>query len=82
MAIACELYDTIEIVCMYRYSVTLLLKNGDKMSGVAMDTVRDEMKQECIALENDGVRSLVVLEALKEMRVNVNNPHFSVVCFN
>lgn len=81
MAISCTLYDTIEIVCMYRYPITLLLKSGDEVTGIAVDTARNEHKQECIALDCDGKSTLVVLDELKQMRVNVDNPHLTLVEF-
>ncbi|MGB0835687.1 MAG: Rho-binding antiterminator [Psychrobium sp.] len=81
MAISCNLYDTIEIVCMYRYPVTLLLKSGDEVIGIAVDTALNEQKAECIALDCNGKQILVVLDELKQMRVNVDNPHLTVVEF-
>ena len=74
--ISCADYDFIEIVCIYRYPVTLLLTNGDRVSGIALDTTRDEHKRECIKLGREEQTQLVVLETIRCLNVDVDNPHF------
>ena len=67
---------------MYRYPVKLTLNSGALIEGVAVDTQRNELKEECIALTNeDGDRLLVVLDDIIKLRVSVKNPHFSEVVF-
>ena len=82
MMISCENHDYIEIACMYRYPVKLTLNSGALIEGVAVDTQRNESKEECIALKSeDGDRLLVVLEDIVKLQVSVKNPHFSEVLF-
>ena len=67
---------------MYRYPVKLTLNSGALIEGVAIDTQRNESKEECIALTNEeGDRLLVVLDDIIKLRVSVKNPHFSEVVF-
>lgn len=52
--ISCNEYDYIEIVCLYRYPVRLTMKVGESIKGVALDTSRNESKNECIKLNANG----------------------------
>ncbi|NOH80043.1 transcriptional regulator [Vibrio sp. RE86] len=79
--ISCGDYDYIEIVCMHRYPVRLTLKLGECIEGTALDTARDENKQECIKLETETEQQLVVLDNLTKLDVLVENPHFRVKRF-
>ena len=67
---------------MYRYPVRLTLYSGAVIEGVAIDTQRNELKEECITVTNaDASRLLVVLDELKKLEVSVKNPHFTAVEF-
>lgn len=83
--LSCDLHDYIEIACMYRLPLELELRDGQCVSGTAIDTCRNAEKQECIQLavtEEEGrQRILVVLDELRTMRALVKNPHFDVVKF-
>ena len=39
--ISCNHYDYIEIACMHRLNIELVLKNGDSVCGVAADIKRN-----------------------------------------
>lgn len=80
--ISCSEYDYIEIVCLYRYPVTLKLKSGESVQGTAADTVRNDQKEECIKLLVNGAGQLVVLDQVAELTVNTENPHFQQVTFS
>ncbi len=81
MPISCNLYDTIEIVCMFHYPVTLTLVDGQSVTGIARDTKRNADNEECIAVDVDCESTLVVLSQLDSMQVNIENPHLSLVNF-
>lgn len=79
--IGCNEYDTIEIVCMYKYPIKLTLKTGAVVIGVALDTKRNNNREECIKIEVEGVEILVVLDELSVLEVCIANPHFKIVSF-
>lgn len=79
--ISCNQHDYIEIVCMYHYPIKLTLKSGDIIEGVALDTHRNDQRDECIKIDIEGVEKLVVLEEIKMLEVMVENPHLQKVTF-
>lgn len=79
--ISCNDYDYIEIVCLYRYPVRLTLKSGQTIEGKALDTARNQDKQEAIKLDQNGVEQLVALDDLSLLEVLVDNPHFNQKSF-
>lgn len=78
----CDHQDYIEIACMYHYPVELLLKAGDIVTGKALDTALNEMREECIKLQTDNGEVLVVLDEVSKLKVTIENPHFSEVNFS
>ena len=79
--ISCSDYDYIEIVCMHRYPIKLTLRSGEQVEGVALDTQRNQDKEECIKLSVSGQEQLVVLTVITELEVCVDNPHFKQKSF-
>jgi len=79
--ISCGDYDYIEIACMHAYVIELHLLNGSIISGKALDTQRNPLKQECIKIHSQGSDMLVVLDDVKSMTVQTKNPSFSHVNF-
>lgn len=79
--LSCEHHDYIEIVCMFHYPVTLTLKTGQVVSGIALDTVRNEAKAECIKLEVGEDIVFQELDTVKTLEVDIKNPHFQKVAF-
>ena len=79
--ISCNEYDYIEIVCLYRYPVRLTMKVGESIKGVALDTSRNESKNECIKLNANEAEILVELDGISKLEVLIDNPHFSEVIF-
>ncbi|WP_105168970.1 Rho-binding antiterminator [Pseudoalteromonas sp. T1lg23B] len=80
--LSCNEHDYIEIVCMYQYPVRLTLKTGRIVVGIAVDTKRNETRQECIQLKHDGQMDLVVLDEIVKLAVTVANPHISEITFS
>lgn len=79
--ISCNQHDYIEIVCMYQYRITLTLKSGDIIQGIARDTQRNDERDECIKIDIEGVEQLVVLDEIKILEIAVENPHLQQVIF-
>jgi Rho-binding antiterminator len=79
--ISCQHYDFIEIACMHRLSIALVLKTGDVIYGVATDTKRNAHKEECIAMTVKGELKLIVLTSISVLKACTENPYFSEVNF-
>ena len=79
--ISCNEYDYIEIVCMHRYPIKLTMKLGEVIEGVALDTQRNEAREECIKVDVSGTEELIVLDNISRLEVGVENPHFQAVSF-
>jgi Rho-binding antiterminator len=79
--ISCQQYDYIEIACLYHYPVALTLKSGSIIKGIALDTARNEARQECIKIQTQESDSLIVLDDIATLEVSVANPHFERVTF-
>jgi Rho-binding antiterminator len=80
--IPCHQHDYVEIACMYRFAVRLLLRSGEALEGIAMDTQLNAGREECIKLKTGGREALVVLTDISRMEAVVANPHFDVVGFD
>ncbi|MCL1147921.1 Rho-binding antiterminator [Shewanella sp. 10N.261.52.F9] len=86
--ISCNQYDYIEIVCLYRYPIKLTLKNNQTIEGIALDTARNQYKQECIKLNQQqgnlegAIPTLVILDEISSMQVCIDNPHFTYIEFD
>ena len=79
--ISCNQHDYIEIVCMHQYPIKLTLKSGEAIQGIALDTQRNDERNECIKMSIGGVEQLVILEQIKNLEVMVENPHLKEVSF-
>jgi Rho-binding antiterminator len=66
---------------MYHYPIKLTLKSGDIIEGIALDTQRNDQRDECIKIDIEGVEQLVVLEEIKMLEVMMENPHLQKVTF-
>ncbi|MCW8906857.1 MAG: Rho-binding antiterminator [Sedimenticola sp.] len=80
--ISCAQHDYIEIACLYRIPVRLILRSGDEITGIALDTVRNGDRQECLKLQVGEDEQWVVLDRLQSMEAQVSNPHFERVQFD
>lgn len=78
---SCDQHDYIEIACTFRYPVRLTLKSGEIVEGKALDTQRNEARQECLKLSVAGEETLVVLDEISRMVACADNPHFQTVSF-
>lgn len=79
--ISCEQHDYIEIACLYNYRVRLTLDSGVQLEGAAVDTVRNQSKEECMKIRDGSSEHLVVLDSITTMEALVQNPHFKVISF-
>ena len=77
--ITCQQYDYIEIACIYQFPVILTLNTGEEIKGIAKNTKRNELGEECMQLLVDARNILIVLDTITKLKVSVENPHFSEV---
>ena len=53
--LACDLYDYVEIACLYRYQLTIELVDGTSLQGQALTTETTASKEEFLLLRSpDG----------------------------
>ncbi len=79
--IACDLYDYIEIACLYHYDVRLQLCDGSLICGKACTTVILADKVEAIQLSQDNALVAVPLHTLAHMQVTTPNAKFQRINF-
>lgn len=79
--ISCNQHDYIEIICMYHYPIQLTLKSGEVIQGIAVDTVQNENRDECIKVNIDGIQQLVVLDEINLLEIEKDNPHVQKIIF-
>ena len=79
--ISCGDYDYIEIACMHGYDVKLHLLTAGVISGKALDTQYNSLKQECIKIHSQDTEILVALDEVKSMDVLSKNARFTHVDF-
>lgn len=79
--ISCELYDYIEIACMHRYDVTVLLDDGRMIAGRATNTRVGNDKVENFIMTVDGKLTEVPMHQLIRMETNTPAASFKQVDF-
>ena len=79
--ISCNDYDYIEIACMHQFPIKITLKSGEIIECKALDTQRNEAREECIRVSLDSTETNIVLDAISRLEVTIENPHFKEVSF-
>jgi len=80
--ISCNEYDYIEIVCMHRYPIRITLKTGQEIDCIALDTLPNAAREECIKVKVNELERCVVLDVIASLEVCIENPHFKIVYFS
>lgn len=80
--ISCAQHDYVEIACLYKLPVILTLRSGEELAGVAMDTVSNQDRAECLKLKTGRDEQLVVLDQILRMVAAEPNPYFAKVDFD
>jgi Rho-binding antiterminator len=79
--ITCTNYDYVEIACLHKYPVRLILKDGTEKSGIAFDTTVNEKREECIVIKGADQKENIILSHIALMIAQVENPHFKQIKF-
>lgn len=79
----CELHDYIEIACVFRYPIKLLLDTKEALIGTAVNTKTQPDKTECLIFIDDKTheKRSIAMNSLVEMTALVSNKHFETVRF-
>ena len=81
--IACELFDYIEIACMFGYRVTLTLEDNSELIGIPDTTRTTKEKQELLVFKVEGGSPIEIdTQRLKKMRVLTPGARFEEVTFS
>lgn len=82
-AINCDLHDYLEIACIYKIQVSLLLTDGSFYKGTPVTTSFNHEREECLVFlptfSNEQVS--IPLYLLEKMEAARNNIHFKTVIF-
>lgn len=92
MTIDCNIYDYVEIACLYRLSVVATFKDNRQVEGVATTTIiklikhdntaQTAKREECIVLKLDNGSIVdVVLSHIVSLTCVHENPHFRTLSF-
>ena len=80
---SCDLHDYLEIACMYKIQVSLLLTDGSYYRGTSITTTFNAEKEECLLFLSDSSETPVSipLHLLEKMEAVTHNIHFNAVVF-
>ena len=88
--ISCQQYDYIEIACLYRLPIQLVLAGGEEITGKALNTAIKDGEEWLILSaqidkhnemgENDTLE--LPLRKIRTMQALIENPHFDTIHFN
>ena len=65
--IGCELYDYVELACMYQYELRVRTTDGQCLEGTAIDARADGNVNEFIVMRAPGRELLIRLDAVTTM---------------
>ena len=80
--ISCHSHDTIEIACLYRIKIKLVLESDTEVIGIGETTHYNSIKEECLIMQTETGSLDIVLTQIKTMTALEVNPHFKTVSFN
>lgn len=81
--ISCDLHDYLEIACMYKIQVSLVLTDGRYFKGSPITTSINAEKEECLLFLPDSseIQVSIPLYLLEKMEAVTHNVHFNTVVF-
>lgn len=72
--ISCELFDYIEIACMFSYKVTLTLEDNQEITGTAISTRTSKEKTEYLVFAPEGSSDTREVETAQMVKMTVLTP--------
>lgn len=77
---SCALHDYLEIACLQRYRVRIILRDGSVLTGRVLDIQTTPEKREYLVIEHDRTET-VETKLLKKLEVMADNAPFKEVTF-
>ena len=77
--ISCDNHDYVEIACMYKMPLKLVLKSDLVIHCTALDTMRNELGEECMKVRIDNDDGFIVLDSIYTMEATTKNRHFTLI---
>ena len=66
-AVSCELYDYVELACLYQHEVRVRTTDGQALTGTALDARTDGLGNEFLVLRGTDRTLLIRLDAVTTM---------------
>ena len=79
--IDCNLYDYVEIACLYQYEVQVTTIDGQTLVGTAVDTRSDPDQNEFLVMRSPGRELLIRLDAVTTFTALTEGARFEEVRF-
>lgn len=80
--VACDIYDYIEIACLYRYLLEISLLDGSLFSAIATNTTLNSDRVECMVVMQNQVERFVALNQIHKISALTQGAKFSTVIIN
>lgn len=80
VSVDCNVFDYVEVACLYRYPVRLHLTDGGQLDGTAVDT-RVGNGAEFLVLDVGGGQEQVRLDRIAALETRIEGAKFSRVPF-
>ncbi|GAB5383619.1 MAG: Rho-binding antiterminator [Aliiglaciecola sp.] len=81
---SCDLYDYLEIACLFRYQLKLQLEQGREISGIATNVGTNPQKEEILYIAEQGLPDKITeinTNSILSMTVLTPNARFQQVTF-
>ena len=79
--IGCELYDYVELACMYHYKLRVRTTDGQSLEGTAIDARADGNGNEFMVMQAPGRELLIRLDAITTMETLTDGARVGEVRF-
>ncbi len=80
-SIACDLYDQVEVLCLFRYEVVVTPRNGADIRGMATDTLVRAGRESLLIDTADGQRQ-IELATIAAIRVETPGARIQTLRFD
>ncbi|MFT2092414.1 Rho-binding antiterminator [Paraglaciecola sp. 2405UD69-4] len=79
--LSCSQYDELEVVCLYRYPIELVLKDSSSLEGVAIDIQYNTLRQECLTVQIIDGKKYIPFNDVLRLNVCVKNAKVQQISF-